>query len=67
MYHARPTRHVSSNGDSFHVKTWMKALDSQCWYKDLLNDRGQQNGNKLRTYRLLVPEYYANLDHVVVY
>jgi hypothetical protein len=33
------------------VKEKIDVRDQEEWYNELFNDRGNQNGNKLRTYR----------------
>ena len=48
------------------AKEKLKITDVDCWKASLWNDRGQENGNKLRTYRLykseLLPYVKINMD-----
>ena len=48
------------------AKEKLKITGVDCWKASLWNDRGQENGNKLRTYRLyksdLLPEPYVKIN-----
>jgi hypothetical protein len=42
------------------VKQRLFLLDEQAWFKDMWNDTGKANGNKLRTYRLFKKDLIAD-------
>ena len=57
------TKNCSSKKKVVCAREKLKVIDIDCWKNNLWDDRGQENGNKLRTYRLyksdLIPESYV--------
>ena len=60
------TKNCSSKKKVVCATEKLKAIDIDCWKNNLWDDRGQENGNKLRTYRLyksdLIPEPYVKIN-----